>query len=202
MSENVEICEEPIQSLHEYGEVSIAFSVRRILEAVPINNGRGGLLLREQVVDVPKEKNYDSLPGNSPADWTKRFDVSRWGLIVARSEGRRVGGAVIAFDCLDASMLEGRSDLALLWDIRVQPSLRGRGTGSALFHAAESWAIERQCRLMKIETQNTNVEACRFYARQGCTLGAVNRFAYPELPDEVQLLWYKKLGCACITSGH
>lgn len=202
MSENVEICEEPIQALHEYGEVSIAFSVRRILEAVPINNGLGGLLLREQLIDVPKEKNYDSLPGNSPADWTKRFDVSRWGLIVARSEGRRVGGAIITFDCLDASMLVGRSDLALLWDIRVQPSLRGRGIGSALFHAAESWAMERQCRHIKIETQNTNVEACRFYARQGCALGAVNRFAYPELPDEVQLLWYKKLGCARITSGH
>ena len=27
-----------------------------------------------------------------------------------------------------------------------------------------------------------------FYARQGCDLGAVNRYAYPELPDEIKLL--------------
>jgi hypothetical protein len=35
--------------------------------------------------------------------------------------------------------------------------------------------------------------ACQFYARQGCTLGAIHRFAYPELPEETQLLWYKQL---------
>ena len=29
--------------------------------------------------------------------------------------------------------------------------------------------------------------------RMGCELGAMHRFAYPELPDEVQLLWYKAL---------
>ena len=43
-----------------------------------------------------------------------------------------------------------------------------------------------------VETQNVNVRACRFYARQGFALGAVNRDAYPDLPDEVLLLWYKE----------
>ena len=38
-----------------------------------------------------------------------------------------------------------------------------------------------------------NVAACRFYVRQGCTLGAVNRLAYPNLPNEIQMLWYKDL---------
>jgi hypothetical protein len=27
----------------------------------------------------------------------------------------------------------------------------------------------------------------------GCTLGAIERFAYPGLPGEVQLLWWKAL---------
>jgi hypothetical protein len=27
----------------------------------------------------------------------------------------------------------------------------------------------------------------------GCTLGGIDRFAYPELPREVQLLWWKAL---------
>lgn len=39
----------------------------------------------------------------------------------------------------------------------------------------------------------TTWPACRFYARQGCTLGALHRYAYPTLPDEAQLLWYKPL---------
>jgi hypothetical protein len=44
-----------------------------------------------------------------------------------------------------------------------------------------------------IETQNTNVPACHFYTARGCELGAINRFAYPTLPNEIQLLWYKDL---------
>ena len=91
-------------------------------------------------------------------------------------------------------MLENRSDLAVVWDIRVSPDLRGRGIGAALFDSAEKWAETQGCRQLKVETQNINVAACRFYASQGCSLGAIHRFAYPELPDEVQLLWYKTLG--------
>jgi hypothetical protein len=45
-----------------------------------------------------------------------------------------------------------------------------------------------------VETQNINVPACRFYARQGCVLGAIHPDAYPDLPDEVQLLWWLELG--------
>jgi len=44
-----------------------------------------------------------------------------------------------------------------------------------------------------VETQNINVSACRLYASQGFELRTVNRNAYPTLPDEIQLLWYKDL---------
>ena len=71
--------------------------------------------------------------------------------------------------------------------------VRRRGVGAALFAATENWARARGCRQLKIETQSINVAACRFYASRGCELGAVRRFAYPELPEETQLLWYKGL---------
>ena len=58
---------------------------------------------------------------------------------------------------------------------------------------AEAWARACGATWLKVETQNVNVPACRFYARQGCVLGAVDRFAYPALPDEVRLLWCKHL---------
>jgi hypothetical protein len=48
--------------------------------------------------------------------------------------------------------------------------------------------------VLKVETQNTNAPACRFYARHGFELRVVNRAAYPTLPDEIQLFWYKDLG--------
>jgi hypothetical protein len=36
--------------------------------------------------------------------------------------------------------------------------------------------------------------ACHFCQKMGCALGAIDRFAYPGLPGEVQLLWWKALG--------
>jgi ribosomal protein S18 acetylase RimI-like enzyme len=90
-------------------------------------------------------------------------------------------------------MLEDRSDLAVLWDIRVAPAFRGRGVGRALFEAAETRALTRGCRELKVETQNINVPACRFYAALGCQLRVVRDNVYPQCPGELQFLWYKAL---------
>jgi GNAT superfamily N-acetyltransferase len=104
-----------------------------------------------------------------------------------------VGGAAVAFDSPAVHMLGGRDDIAVLWDVRVSPEERGAGLGSALFQAVVEWAAARGCCWLKVETQNVNVAACRFYQKMGCALGAIDRFAYPELPGEVQLLWRKAL---------
>ena len=83
-----------------------------------------------------------------------------------------------------------------LWDLRVAAEFRHRGVASALLAAAEEWAHAQEIRSIMVETQDINVPACRFYARQGFVLGAVNRGAYPDLPHEVQLLWYKPAAMA------
>ena len=90
-------------------------------------------------------------------------------------------------------MLEGRDDLGVLWDIRIDPQYRRRGVGSQLFARAAIWARQRSCRTLKIETQNTNVPACKFYACHKCELRAIHPHAYLEIPDEVQFLWYLDL---------
>lgn len=183
--------EEPISAISKLAEISIAFEVDRIFSVSELHRGLGGLTLSERELQTPYIKDYDEIEG--PARWADRFDLSNWGLIVAESGDRWVGSAVIAYDTPGVHMLEGRGDLTVLWDLRVAPEVRGKGVGAALFRSVEGWAIARGCRELKVETQNTNVAACRFYQRQGCVLGAINRFAYPELPDEVQLIWRKDL---------
>ena len=189
----IEVSEEPFAALEDYASVPIAFEVGSVLDVADAGDGRGGFVLTERTLAVPYVKDYDASGAESPLRWPERFDVSNWGLFAARAEGRRVGGAAVAFDTAGVEMLEGRRDLAVLWDIRVAPEARGRGVGRALFRAAEMWARARGCLRLKIETQNVNVAACRFYARQGCVLTTIDRNAYPELPDEIQLLWYKNL---------
>ena len=188
----VQITEEPATELDRYASISIAFEVRAVLDVEPRPDG-DGFLLNERVLETSYVKDYDTVAGDAPTDWARRFDLSKWGLLFARVDGQHVGSAAIAFDTPGLTMLNGRRDVAILWDIRVAADARGSGVGSALFRAVEAWARARGCRQLVVETQNVNVPACRFYARQGCTLGSMDRLAYPDLPDEVQLIWIKDL---------
>lgn len=108
-------------------------------------------------------------------------------------EGGRLGGAVVAFNTPGLTMSGDRGTSAVLWDIRVSLQARRQGVGSALFRAAEVWAQAKGCRQIEVETQSINVPACKVNALQGCVLAAVHRFAYPEFPDEIQLIWRKDL---------
>jgi GNAT superfamily N-acetyltransferase len=181
----IAISQEPFTRLAEYARIPIAFRVERVLDIISPES------LRERVIAAPYEKDYDVL--DPPVQWPTRFDVRNWALFFALSDGRPVGGAIVARDTPDLRLLEGRTDLAVLWDIRVHSDVRHRGVGSTLLRGVETWAVSKGCCELKIETQDINVPACRFYARHGCLLRAINRHAYPEFPHEVQLFWYKDL---------
>ncbi len=186
------IVEESVEVLPDYSRIPISFEVRSVFEIQLVDRGLGGLALSERTVDCPWVKNYDDF-GENPASWAARWDLSKWGIMSAHVDASRVGACVIAYDTPGVYSLGGRKDMAVLWDIRIHPDFRGKGIGSRLLDAAAAWAARRSCRILKVETQNINVLACRFYAKQGFTLGSVTRFAYAELPDEVELVWYKEL---------
>jgi GNAT superfamily N-acetyltransferase len=186
----ISVIEEPVPALAEYAGIPIAFEVRDVLDVIA--EAGGGHRLAPRPVPAPYVKDYDAM-GNSPARWAEQFDLSSWGFFSAFSGAACVGRAAVARDTPSLDMLEGRSDLALLWDIRVAPSARRHGVGSALFAAAAAWAASRDCVQLRVETQNINVAACRFYAQRGCVLQAVHPGAYPELRDEIQLIWVKEL---------
>jgi GNAT superfamily N-acetyltransferase len=152
-----------------------------------------GIQLIEVDVEAPWVKDYDTIKGEGPARWLKRFDTSQWGLLAAYDADQRIGGAVIALNTPGLVLLDGRRDVAAIWDIRVRPDVRSMGVGSALFRAAEVWCKQRGCGTLEVETQNINIAACRFYVQMGCVLGGINSRAYPDLPDETQLLWFRDL---------
>jgi GNAT superfamily N-acetyltransferase len=192
-----EIREVGPECLYVYARIPISFTVKSVLQIKAWENGLGGFKLVEEKVK-PYEKDYDSLEleGAGPLAWEKQFDLRAWGFLMAFDRKRLVGGATIAVQTPGVHMLEGRSDLAVLWDLRVHPKRRRRGIGELLFNQSLEWARGRGCKVLKIETQNINVGACRFYARMSCELGAIHRRAYhgsPELAREAMLLWYVDL---------
>ena len=190
---SAQIREIGVDQLPDYAAIPSVYQVASVFRVEPIDGGPGGLALVEERVP-PYTKSYDTvLEGDrGPIDWPEDFDISNWGIFLAVDGGRPVGGATVAIDTPDVDMLEGRTDLAVLWDLRVHADSRRCGIGSRLFGHAADWARGRGCRQLKIETQNVNVPACRFYARQGCELRAIDRCAYADCPPvahEAMLIW-------------
>lgn len=187
------IIEETPDALTEYEKIPISFRVESHFRVELCGeNGLGGMKLVEEPV-APYVKDYDADENYKPSRWSKRFDISRWGILSAFDGNKRVGGAAIAWNTPEVNMLGGLRDVGCLWDLRVRPDYRQRGVGHQLFARALGWLRERNARRLLVETQNINVPACRFYARQGCELGAVNRYAYDESLNETQLLWYRNV---------
>ena len=187
----IEIREETADCIDDYARVPMVYTVRSRLRIAVSESGLGGVTLTEEPVVPPWEKDYDRDYGDAenPLGWRRWSTIDEWGFWSAFDGPDRIGGAALAWRTPELCMLKGRDDVAALWDMRVAPGYRRQGTGSALFEAVTSGARERGCTLLLIETQNINVPACRFYAAQGCTLGAIDRYAYADLPDETQLIW-------------
>lgn len=185
----VEIREEPIAALAAYCAISIGFKVSS--EFVVEERGIGFDLVERAV--EPWMKDYDTFAGASPEVLPARFDITEWPILSAWISGERVGGALLAWRTPGIDLLEGRDDLVVVWDLRITEGWRGFGIGRMLWERAESWGREHGGSTIKVETQNTNVGACRFYERMGCDLRRVDRHAYEDAPGESQLLWYKDL---------
>lgn len=187
------IVEEPSSRLAEYAQLSIGFTVAEIFDEAALAAPRDGASAHAVAVSTPYWKDYDSYPGGHPSEWPQRFDLSRWSMLAAFDGTRRVGGAIVIVDDPQIDLLRDCPDCALVWDLRVAPHARRLGVGAALLEAVERRAMERGARSLRVETQDINVPACRLYHRHGFRVERIAPGAYPELPNEVQLLWRKPL---------
>lgn len=85
------------------------------------------------------------------------------------------------------------NNYAYVDDIAVDVNFRRMGIGQALIDQAKEWAREKQLAGIMLETQNTNVGACKFYEGCGFKLGGFDNYLYKGLEvdtDEVALFWY------------
>ncbi|MYA59865.1 MAG: GNAT family N-acetyltransferase [Chloroflexi bacterium] len=177
---------ETTAALEEHARLSIAFNVASKMVAEPLNSPVGGWSLREVSVASPYVKDYDE---GGPPTLRPYWDTSQWRIVSAFVADGRVGGAMVACRTAGSDFLEGREDIAAIWDIRVAPEWRGKGIGTGLFDTVVRYAKSIGCVELKIETQDVNVGACRFYAKQGCKLTDVIPEAYPDWPGETELIW-------------
>ena len=156
-----------------------------------INRGLGGFHLVEIPVK-PYIKNF-CVGKDESVTRCEKWDISNWAFFMAFDGERPVGAATVVTRTKEINMLSGMDDLAVLWDIRVDETYKHQGIGQILFDMAVKWSREQGIVQMKIECQNNNIPAVKFYHKQGAVLSAIDEYAYyndlPEFRHELQFIW-------------
>lgn len=187
--ENIIYKEFSIEQLEEYGAIPFWYKTNKKYELKKVDRGLGGINL--ELIDV--EEFYKDF-GIGIDCWKELFDLSNWKFFGAYNEsGKMIAGCVVATKTEKCRMLEKRDDLAVLWEIRVSDEYKHKGIGQHLFDMFKKYAKENGFKQLKVECQNTNPAAVNFYHKQGMKLCAINEYAYPDYPNETQLLWYLDL---------
>ena len=178
----------------QYDTIPMRVNVSSYFKIEKIDRGLGGFTLIETPAE-PYVKDFCMGEDESVTRW-ERWDLSSWAFFMAFDGERPVGAAAVASRTEGIDMLSGRDDLAVLWDIRVDGAYKRRGIGQTLFDMAVSWSRAQELKQMKIECQNNNAPACKFYHRQGAVLCALDEYAYyrePEYAHETRLIWFLDL---------
>lgn len=177
----------------KYDSIPMLVHVKSILKLEKNQNGLGGILLKETPV---KEYIKDLGKYGEATKYSKEFDITNWIFFMAFDNELPIGAVTVVSKTENVNMLDGRDDISVLWDIRVDDRYKQQGIGTKLFNMAVEWSKLKGFKQMKIECQNNNVPACKFYHKQGAVLGKIDEYAYYndiDSNDEVQLIWYLNL---------
>ncbi len=171
-------------------QIRTTFSASTVLRIERSGEGiETGWRLAEQALDVPftRGTGYD-FDGAPQDEIRERLALAEQGEAyqrVADFEGRLIGLVEVE--------IQGWNNTAQLSNLMIDADYRGQGLGRRLWHRAVDFARQSDVRAILIETQNTNVAACRFYARMGCQLSGLHESFYAaapdQVPDEVALFW-------------
>lgn len=177
----IRIVREGVERLADYEAVPIAFEVRSKLSLPALKIGR---FVEDPI--HPFTKDYDASEPDRPTSLPDRLGADRLIVLSAYRNDDRVGGAVLFFPS---------EDEAMLIDLRVAPDERRSGIGKRLVQSALSETAHRGIPTLEIETQDTNVVACRFYHSLGANLVWIEPNGYPGFSDEAKLVWSLSSGC-------
>jgi ribosomal protein S18 acetylase RimI-like enzyme len=179
----------------QYDLIPMRVHVSSYYKIDKINRGLGGFNLVETTIE-PYLKDFCTGEDETVIRWERQWDISNWAFFMAFDGEKPIGAATIVSRTKGMNMLSNRDDLAVLWDIRVDDAYKQQKVGQTLFDMAANWCRSQGFVQMKIESQNNNVPACKFYHKQGATLSVIDEYAYynePEYRHETQFIWLLNL---------
>jgi ribosomal protein S18 acetylase RimI-like enzyme len=145
-------------------------------EVLVVTVEAGKFRLATKTLASPYTKTYP------PPNQSSGGDASR--VFVAYLDGREAGVLQVSAHWTGFAQVD---------DLAVNHFARHKGAATALLSAAKTWATAQRLIGLRVETQNTNVPACRLYQACGFRLAGVDFMLYVGAADvahEVALFWY------------
>ncbi|NLU26769.1 MAG: GNAT family N-acetyltransferase [Hungateiclostridium thermocellum] len=136
----------------------------------------------EEFIETPYEKQYP----NDELDYSEYISNPDKNIFFAYADNQCAG---------QVRLRRNWNKYCCIEDIEVAGKYRRMGLGTKLIDAAVQWAKNGGMPGLMLETQDTNLAACRFYDKYGFILGGVDTMLYRNFPnsDEKALFWYLKL---------
>lgn len=119
--------------------------------------------------------------------WTYR-EINRQAIFLAVCDNLCVGAIRVS---------TGWSGDGIIEDLAVDILYRRQGLGRKLMDSAVKWCRDQHYRRIMLETQDNNLQACRFYITYGFALCGINTQKYAllsEYKDETALYFYLDIG--------
>lgn len=127
--------------------------------------------------------------------------LTRGDLFVLKENNRIVGTAIINQVQLD-SYAEGNwlysalpQEVMVLHTLVIDPLQRGKGYGSSFVNFYENYAIDNDCHILRMDTQEKNISARKLYAKLGYREAGVLSISdgFNGLPDIKLVLLEKQI---------
>jgi len=80
------------------------------------------------------------------------------------------------------------NNTVFIWNLMIDVDYRGQGIGRALWACGVDYGQARGARAITLETQQTNVPACRFYLKMGCQLVGLDESLYANATNQLPSL--------------
>ncbi|HEY1250993.1 MAG TPA: GNAT family N-acetyltransferase [Thermoanaerobaculia bacterium] len=117
---------------------------------------------RDDLARLSTQLGYPLTPGEASARLSELSGHPDHALLVAESDGRLAGWLQVSLPRIFES-----SRQAEIAGLVVDEDARGRGIGPALLRAAERWARERGCVVLRVRSNVIRERAHGFYRREG-----------------------------------
>lgn len=129
------------------------------------------------------------------APYTKRYDDEDVDTSFIDDDSKAVYLYYEDTSCIgQISLRSNWNGYACIEKIAVAKKWRQKGIGKALLQQAAEWARNNNCIGLMLETQDVNVSACRFYAKNHFVIGGIDTMLYSKFPTahEIAIFWYYK----------